>query len=95
MTSQFVTLHAVDDFVAERGQTFTCELVSVDNDGALNTATDRVTVFIPENDDAQGVVSVDVSTRIIVTGEPVPGYDGVFVVRYVCKSCSGFIHSFA
>ena len=71
--------------MAEAGQTFTCELVSVDNGGILDSALDEATVHIPPNDKVEGVVSIDPSTRDIITGEPVQGHDGVFVIRLVCR----------
>ena len=78
-------LHAVDDSVAEEGQSFTCQLVSVDNGGVLDSELDEATVYIPANDKVEGVVSIDPSARNIIAGEPMQGYDGVFVVRLVKK----------
>ena len=69
--------------MAEEGQTFTCQLVSVDNGGVLDPALDEARVYIPPNDKVEGVVSIDPSTRAIVAGEPVQGHDGVFVIRLV------------
>ena len=69
--------------MAEEGQAFTCELVSADNGGVLAPALDEARVYIPPNDKVEGVVSIDPSTRAIVAGEPVQGYDGVFVIRSV------------
>ena len=82
-TSQFIVLQALDDSVAEERQSFTCELVAVDNGGQLNSALDQATVHIPANDKVEGVVSIDPSARSIIAGEPMQGYDGVFVVRLV------------
>ena len=76
-------VHALDDSIAEEGQSFTLELVGVDNGGTLDPALDQATVHIPANDKVEGVVSIDPSTRNIIAGEPVQGYDGVFVVRLV------------
>ena len=84
-TSQFIVLHAVDDSVAEEGQSFTCQLVSADNGGVLDSELDEATVYIPANDKVEGVVSIDPSARNIIAGEPTQGYDGVFVVRLVKK----------
>lgn len=78
-------LHAVDDSVAEEGQSFTCQLVSADNGGVLGSELDEATVYIPANDKVEGVVSIDPSARNIIAGEPMQGYDGVFVVRLVKK----------
>jgi len=83
--SQFIVLHAVDDSVAEEGQSFTCQLVSADNGGVLDSELDEATVHIPANDKVEGVVSIDPSARNIIAGEPMQGYDGVFVVRLVKK----------
>ena len=83
--SQFIVLHAVDDSVAEEGQSFTCQLVSADNGGVLGSELDEATVYIPANDKVEGVVSIDPSARNIIAGEPMQGYDGVFVVRLVKK----------
>ena len=83
--SQFIVLHAVDDSVAEEGQSFTCQLVSADNGGVLDSELDEATVYIPANDKVEGVVSIDPSARNIIAGEPMQGYDGVFVVRLVKK----------
>ena len=69
--------------MAEEGQTFTCELVSVDKGGILDPALDEAKVYIPPNDKVEGVVSIDPSTRDIIAGEPVQGHDGVFVIRLV------------
>lgn len=69
--------------MAEEGQTFTCQLVSVNNGGVLDLALDEARVHILPNDKVGGVVSIDPSTRNIVAGEPVQGHDGVFVVRLV------------
>ena len=69
--------------MAEEGQTFTCQLVSVDNGGVLDPALDEARVYIPPNDKVEGVVSIDPSTRDIVAGEPVQGHNGVFVIRLV------------
>ena len=84
-TSQFIALLAVDDSVAEEGQSFTCQLVSADNGGVLDSEVDEATVYIPANDKVEGVVSIDPSARNIIAGEPMQGYDGVFVVRLVKK----------
>ena len=67
--------------MAEVGQSFTVELVGVDNGGILDSALDKARVHIPPNDKVEGVVSIDPSTRNIIAGEPVQGYDGVFVIR--------------
>ena len=69
--------------MAEEGQTFTCQLVSVNNGGVLDPALDEARVHILPNDKVGGVVSIDPSTRNIVAGEPVQGHDGVFVIRLV------------
>lgn len=82
VTSQFIRLQAIDDSVAEEGQSFTIKLVSADSGGMLASAPlDQATVHIPANDKVEGVVSIDPSTRNIIAGEPVQGYDGVFVIR--------------
>ena len=83
--SQFIVLHAVDDSAAEEGQSFTCQLVSAGNGGVLESELDEATVYIPANDKVEGVVSIDPSARNIIAGEPMQGYDGVFVVRLVKK----------
>ena len=72
--------------MAEEGQTFTCQLVSVNNGGVLDPALDEARVHILPNDKVGGVVSIDPSTRNIVAGEPVQGHDGVFVIRLVPHS---------
>lgn len=69
--------------MAEEGQTFTCQLFSVDNGGELDPALDEARIYIPPNDKVEGVVSIDPSTRAIVAGEPVREHDGVFVIRSV------------
>ena len=65
------------------GQTFTCELVSADYGGKLDAALTQARVHIPANDEVEGIVSIDPSTRDIIAGEPVQGHDGVFVIRLV------------
>lgn len=79
--------------MAEEGQTFTCQLVSVDNGGVLDPALDEARVYIPPNDKVEGVVSIDPSTRAIVAGEPVQGHDGVFVIRLVHRINSRDLYS--
>lgn len=80
--------------MAEEGQTFTCQLVSVDNGGVLDPALDEARVHIPPNDKVEGVVSIDPSTRAIVAGEPVQGHDGVFVIRLVHRINSRDLYSY-
>ena len=69
--------------IAEVGQTFTCELVSVNNGGKLDSTLSQARVHIPANDEVEGIVSIDSSTRFVIAGEPMLGHDGVFVVRLV------------
>ncbi|PFX17387.1 G-protein coupled receptor 98 [Stylophora pistillata] len=83
VTSQFITLHARDDMVAEVGQTFTCELISVDNGGKLDSTLSQARVHIPANDEVEGIVSIDPKTRFLIAGEPMLGHDGVFVIRFL------------
>ncbi|XP_015763361.1 PREDICTED: G-protein coupled receptor 98-like [Acropora digitifera] len=80
-TSEFITLHALDDSVAEVGQSFTIQLVAVDNGGVIDSSLDQATIYIPANDKVEGVASIDSLTRHIIAGEPVQGYNGVFVIR--------------
>ena len=74
-------LHALDDLVPEVGQGFTVHLVTADNGGIIDSALDRATIYIPANDKVEGVVAVDPSTRNVIAGEPMGGYDGLFVIR--------------
>ncbi|XP_068693739.1 adhesion G-protein coupled receptor V1-like isoform X3 [Montipora foliosa] len=81
VASGFIMLYALDDLVAEVGQSFTVQLVAADNGGIIASALDRATIHIPANDKVEGVVAVDPSTRNIIAGEPMGGYDGLFVIR--------------
>ena len=65
------------------GQTFTCELISVDNGGKLDSTLSQARVHIPANDEVEGIVSIDPKTRFLIAGEPMLGHDGVFVIRLV------------
>ena len=49
----------------------------------LDPALTQATVHIPANDKVEGVVSIDPLSRNVIAGEPVQGYDGVFVIRLV------------
>lgn len=63
------------------GQSFTIQLVAVDNGGIIDSSLDQATIYIPANDKVEGVASIDLLTRHIIAGEPVQGYNGVFVIR--------------
>lgn len=62
---------------------FICQFFSVDNGGEFDLVFDEVRIYILFNDKVEGVVLIDFFIRVIVVGELVWGYDGVFVIRLV------------
>ncbi|XP_048584248.1 adhesion G-protein coupled receptor V1 isoform X2 [Nematostella vectensis] len=92
--SMFIEVAATNDSIPEGAQQFTLELVSADNGANLNSTASRAQIVILANDNAKGVISVDMTTRAIVTGEPMTsGYDGVFTIR-VLRSIGQFGEAF-